>query len=95
MAAKIMIRRRYKLENADAMNVLLKKLRSLALDQPGYMYGETLKRFDKDNESLVISTWQSVDDWRRYVDSEERKELESQIALLTDEPTEYEIYVTP
>lgn len=95
MAVKILIKRKYKEENADALDMLLRNLRALTIAQKGYISGETYKRFDEEGQSLVISTWQSVDDWRRWVNSEDRQEIQNQIDLLTDEPTDYEIYVTP
>ena len=48
---------------------------------------------DEEGENLVISTWQTVDDWRRWFNSEERKEIQNQIDILLEEPTEYEIYI--
>lgn len=95
MAVKILIKRKYKDEYADALDLLLRSLRAQTVKQKGYISGETYKRFDEEGQSLVISTWQSVDDWRRWYHSEDRQEIQSQIDLLTDEPTEYEIYVTP
>lgn len=95
MAVKILIKRKYKEENADALGMLLKNLRALTVSQKGYISGETYKRFDEDGQSLVISTWQTVDDWRRWFHDEDRIEIQNQIDLLTDEPTDYEIYVTP
>jgi len=93
MAVKILIRRTVKEENLDALDFLLKKLRSQTVSQKGYISGETYRRFDKEDQVLVISTWQNVDDWRKWFNSDERKEIQNQIDLLTDEPTEYEIYI--
>ncbi len=93
MAVKILIKRKIKDENLDALDFLLKKMRAETIHQKGYVSGETYRRFDEDGESLVISTWQNVDDWRKWFNSEERTEIQNQIDILTDEPTEYEIYI--
>ena len=95
MAVKILIKRKYKEENHDALDYLLRNMRALTIGQKGYISGETYKRFDEDGQSLVISTWQNVDDWRRWFNSEERTDLQHQIDLLTEEPTVYEVYITP
>jgi len=62
------------------------------MNQPGYISGETLKRLDKPEETLVISTWQSVEDWRKWVMSSERKEIQSEIDVFLGTGTEYELY---
>lgn len=56
MAVKIFIKRKVTPENVIALSALLQKLRSLTLSQPGYIYGETLRRLDVQDECLVIST---------------------------------------
>jgi heme-degrading monooxygenase HmoA len=93
MAVKILIKRKVNEQTADGLDYLLKKMRSQTLSQAGYISGETYKRFDEEGENLVISTWQSVDDWRRWFNSEERKDIQNQIDILLEEPTEYEIYI--
>ena len=43
-------------------------------------------------EYLVLSTWNSLDDWNRWFDSEHRKALQKQIDDLLGEKTNYQIY---
>ena len=93
MAVKILIKRKVNAQTVDGLDYLLKKMRSQTLTQAGCISGETYKRFDEEGENLVISTWQTVDDWRRWFNSEERKEIQNQIDILLEEPTEYEIYI--
>ncbi len=71
---------------------LIIKLRSISVGQPGYISGETLKRFDKSGESLVVTKWQSVHYWNQWFKSEERSEIQSKIDQLLGEETQYEIY---
>lgn len=92
MAVKILIKRKIKDENLMHW-IFFKKLRAATVSQKGYISGETYRRFDEEGQSLVISTWQNIDDWRKWFNSEDRQEIQNQIDLLTDEPTEYEIYV--
>jgi heme-degrading monooxygenase HmoA len=92
MTVKIFIKRKVSLENILELTVLLKKLRSLTLSQSGYIYGETLKRVDKEEECMVISTWRSLDDWNAWVNDEQRMTIQSEIDLLLGEETEYAVY---
>ncbi len=92
MTVKIFIKRKVPEGKESELDGLLRELRTLTLQRPGYISGETLKRFDKPGEAVVISTWQSVDDWREWVLSKERTELQDKIDLLLGEKTEYEIY---
>ncbi len=92
MAVKILIKRTVPETKEAALNSLLMKLRILTMDQPGYISGETLKRIDRRGEFLVISTWHAVDDWRKWVLSEERSEIQGEIDALLGKETLYEIY---
>ena len=92
MAVKIIIKRRVSEPQYSELAPLLKQLRVLAMNQDGYVSGETLQRVDDPNECLVISTWQSIDDWRTWVLNKERVEIQNDIDSLLGEKTEYEIY---
>ena len=92
MAIKVLIKRKVSEDREKELGVLLRQLRSLTMGRAGYISGETLRRFDKPGENLVISTWQSPDDWREWVLSRERAEIQDRIDTLLGEKTEYEIY---
>ena len=92
MAVKILIKRVVPKTKEKELNVLLMKLRILTMDQPGYISGETLSRIDRPGEFLVISTWHSVDEWRKWVLSDERSEIQKKIDELLGKETQYEIY---
>jgi len=92
MAVKILIKRSVPANKTRELMPLFQKLRTLAMNHPGYIAGETLKRIDSPGEYLVISTWHSVDNWRQWVLSKERVEIQNQIDMLLQEQTEYEIY---
>jgi heme-degrading monooxygenase HmoA len=92
MTVKIFITRKVSLDNILELTVLLKKLRSLTLNQNGYIYGETLKRVDKTDECMVISTWRSFEDWNAWVHDEQRMGIQSEIDLLLGEETGYAVY---
>ena len=92
MAVKIFIRRVIAEERINDLLPLVRRLRNLATNQPGYISGETLKRIDTPGEYLVISTWQSLDDWREWVVSRERIEVQNEIDARMAEESIYEIY---
>ena len=92
MAVKILIKRVVPDLKAKDVMPLFRRLRNLATNQTGYISGETLKRLDKPSEYLVISTWQSIDNWREYVVSRERNEIQDEISSRLATETSYEIY---
>lgn len=92
MTIKIFIKRKVKEQDLPELDFLLKKLRALSLEQPGYISGETLNRLDVAGESMVISTWKSVEDWNDWVNNPKRTEVQAQIDRLLGEDTEYAMY---
>lgn len=92
MAIKILIKRHVPENRVQDLMPFFKQLRSLASQQEGYISGETLRRIDRPGQYLVISTWRSSDDWRRWVLSKKRKEVQDLIDSALGEKTEYEIY---
>jgi len=92
MTVRIFIRRKVAPANILELTTLLKKLRALTLSQPGYIYGETLRRLDRDDECMVISTWRSEQDWNAWFNNEQRTVIQTEIDKLLGEKTEYAIY---
>jgi len=94
MTVKIIIQRKVKDENVVELNTLLKKLRSLTLEQSGYISGETLSRIDNTEETMVISSWRSLEDWNSWVNNPKRTAIQSEIDKLLGHETEYAMYST-
>jgi heme-degrading monooxygenase HmoA len=92
MSIKIIIKRKVPKNKEKELLPLIKELRILTTKQEGYISGETLDRVDKPGQSLVISSWQSVEDWNNWVNSTERKAIQDNIDKLLGEKTEYELY---
>jgi len=93
MAVKILITRSIGQEVAPVVRPLIVELRAHAMKQSGYISGETLKCIDRPGEYLVISTWQSLDEWNKWLNSQERKILEKKIDSITGQTKEYSTYV--
>lgn len=92
MAVKVLIKRKVAEKQIPELDALLRKMRALTLSRKGYISGESFTRVDQPGISMVISTWQSMDDWRSWTLSKERIELQEQIDKLLGAPTEYEIF---
>ena len=92
MAVKVLIRRNVPESKAREMIPLFRKMRTLANEQPGYITGETMRNLEKPDEFLVISTWETSDDWKRWVQSNDRQQIQGQIDALLGGETEYEIF---
>jgi heme-degrading monooxygenase HmoA len=92
MAVKILIRRIVPANKARRMIPLFREMRTLANEQPGYITGETMRNLENPDEFLVVSTWETSDDWNRWVQSKEREQIQSQIDDLLGGKTNYEIF---
>ena len=92
MAVRIFIKRHVKEGLVEETTQMLSEFRKSAMDQPGYLSGETLANHYDAKSVAVISTWQSVENWIRWQESEERASNESRIENLLDRPTTYEVY---
>jgi heme-degrading monooxygenase HmoA len=92
MTVKILIKRTVPADKEKELISLLKELRNLGVNQPGYITGETLKNVGNPNEILVISTWQSALDWNKWVRNDKRREIQDQIDFLLQVTTEYNVY---
>ena len=92
MAVKVFIKRYVKKGKTKEAVELLKDVRSHALKQPGYISGETLVNHYDPCNITVVSTWQTIDDWIRWQESDERSAKEDQIEGLQEGPANFEIY---
>ena len=92
MTVKILIKRKVPNKESEALASLLRQFRALAIEQAGYISGETLRRVDHPGECLVISTWKSAADWHTWIKNPDRLQIQSQIDVLLGSETTYEMY---
>jgi len=71
----VIIERHCQPDKAAEVERLLMDLRSGALQQRGYVSGETLRSVDDPSHWLVISTWLDEGLWRAWESSPERQEI--------------------
>jgi len=92
MAVKVLIKRSVSQDQAKALIPLVRQMRASAATQAGYITGETLRSLDNPEEFLIISTWQSSDDWKKWLQSQERNKIQDKIDDLLGGETDYEIF---
>ena len=93
MIAKIIIKRKFIKNRETEIISLLNKIRSGAMNQPGYVSGETLMQHEEPQNMTVISTWKSMAQWHEWKNNPERKQFETMLEVYQDGPTVYEEYV--
>jgi len=79
---KVMIERHCQADKEAEFKDLLAQLRSKAVRQLGYYSGETLRGMADSSLWLVISSWSTVEMWKKWQNSPERQELLSKMEPL-------------
>ena len=92
MAVQVIIKRKFKVDNPEELVPLLAQLRIRAKDQPGYISGETLRSLDNPEDYLVFSKWETDEDWRKWFNSKERRDIQGKVDSMIGEKTFYEIF---
>jgi len=92
MTIRILIKRTVPEDKARDLIPMFKKIRQLAIQQEGYISGETLRNFNNPEEFLIISSWQSVSDWESWLKSKKRQKIQDDIDLLLGGKTRYDIF---
>jgi heme-degrading monooxygenase HmoA len=87
MATKVIITRKVTRGRQKDLLPLLLDLRTKAMGQNGYISGETLKGISDPDEFMVISTWNSFEDWKAWEDNPERRKIQEKIDALLEEKT--------
>ena len=93
MAVKVLMKRVPRPGDWREMNGILHELRQLAINQPGYISGETMLSATQQGTTLVVSAWASVKDWKAYENSPQRKALLDKLEPVLAEPTNTEVWV--
>ncbi len=93
MLVKVLIKRRVKKDSAMDVFKQLRRIRSKAMNQEGYISGETLIDPGDPQKILVVSTWGSLENWHSWRENEERRSMNAQLDELLEGSTEYETFV--
>lgn len=89
---KVMLERTIKGKHVSKIVRLLRQMRVLAMQQPGYISGETLHAVNDPNHYLVISTWESLEHWQAWSANPERLKLQAEIDSYLESPTVMRIF---
>ena len=81
MSVKILIRRKFKKDVLKDVSGMLIEARKNAMGSKGYISTETLVSHDDPQSVLVVSMWQSKEDWENYKYSAARREREEKSNL--------------
>jgi heme-degrading monooxygenase HmoA len=92
MAVRIIIDRKVKKGKEAEFAKLLRELRLKAVPSKGYISGETLRSLNDHANYIVITTWQSVNDWKEWDKNPERKKIQAKIEKVMARPTKTKIY---
>lgn len=92
MAVTVLIKRKVSVGKGELLKELYGEMIELAVTQKGYIGAKTFRRVDVKDDYLVISEWEQVEDWSRWLVSEGRRAYQERIDDLTDENTKFEIY---
>lgn len=94
MAVKIIIERTMTADDQAEVAELLKQLRAKAMDNQGYVSGETLFSVDRPGTHVVISTWESLRDWKAWESDARRGEIVQKVEALLASPSRTSVYAT-
>lgn len=72
MTIKVLITRHFKEEFIHEAHYHNAEIRALATVQPGYVSGTTMVNLDNPNEMIIVSTWESKEEWENWYRSEVR-----------------------
>lgn len=92
MSVHVVIKRRFQLSKPEELVPLLKELSSRAKKQKGYVSTEILQSLENTEDYLVVSVWETAEDWKKWFLSGERKTIQDQVDSLIGERTFYEVF---
>ncbi len=82
MTVRVIIEREVEPGREASLQYLMMQARSKALKAKGYISGETLRALDNPNKFLVLSNWNSAEDWKVWESDPERAKLQMEMAPL-------------
>ena len=93
MHVKVLIKRDMIAGKEEDFFSHLKNLRIKAMNQKGYISGETLICAENTNKVTVISIWETLKDWNNWKTNKKRIEIDALLNERQENPTQYEPYV--
>lgn len=94
MAVKIIIIRQIPKDVEAEVQPLLIELHQNAKKSSGYISGESLVSNAAPEERLVISSWESAEDWETFLKKDVVAELHDKVDQIIGRDTMYQVYKT-
>ncbi len=82
MTIRVLIERQVDPGQEAKLQQVMTQSRVSATKAKGYISGETLRALDNPGTFLVISNWNTVEDWKLWQKSPERAKIQEQLAPL-------------
>lgn len=92
MPVHVVIKRKMIISHPEKLTPLLRDLSERAKLQEGYISTDTLQSIDNPGEYLVVSRWETEENWKVWFQSQERRDLQGKVDSLIGERTGYEIF---
>lgn len=92
MTVHVVIKRKLKVYQPEKLKPLLRELSGRAKEQPGYISTVTLQSVENQEDYMVISKWDTAEDWQKWFQSNERRDIQGQVDSLVGERTFYEVF---
>lgn len=84
--------RRFKPDYVHEAHTHNAELQALATVQEGYLHGKSLVSRDDPRKIIVISSWQSPEDWEQWHHGDTRKDSCKKLRLALEEPESIEVF---
>jgi heme-degrading monooxygenase HmoA len=82
MSVRVIIERQVEPGQEAKLRLLMTQARGKATNAKGYISGETLRALDDPNKFIVISNWNSAQDWKAWEKDPERVKLRRELEPL-------------
>ncbi len=82
MTVRVIIEREAKPGQEARLQLLMIQARTKALKTKGYISGETLRALDNPRQFVVLSNWNSAEDWNSWEKDPERIKLQLELEPL-------------
>ena len=84
---KVVLERTIRGKHVKEAVLLMRQMRVLAMQQSGYISGETLHAVDDPNHYLVIRAWESLEHWQDWFKNSQRQKIQQEVDKLLGTPT--------
>ncbi len=92
MAVKVLIKRHFNPEHLEQASKILIRARYEAMKMDGYIASETWRGLHDPSWIIVVSMWQTPEDWNRWYASSHRSEFKAELGKIMLEGERIEPY---